>query len=202
MLAHLIIPNLLAFTFAIPTPNAPTTNDALPSTERWTIPRLNLHFMNGDTGIPGNQWPPELHFETTMSFDVFIPHSQETTTCTAAWPNGTFPTELFKCSTSPNQKTAFALSPYTGLGERKPELSFTLAVVNVVYTGPEDTGEAIYTGKVYVTANEPGVPTSYLTCLNGRPFDGMRCGLKGMMSVSGELGIDVVRNDIGAGYDG
>lgn len=40
----------------------------------------------------------------------------------------------------------------------------------------------IFAGEVAITANEPSQPTSYLTCLLGPPFDGLRCKLNGIMS--------------------
>jgi hypothetical protein len=40
----------------------------------------------------------------------------------------------------------------------------------------------VFAGQVAVTANEPSQPTSYLTCLLGPPFDGLRCNLDGVMS--------------------
>jgi hypothetical protein len=33
-------------------------------------------------------------------------------------------------------------------------------------------------GEVAITANEPTQPTSYLSCLLGAPFDGLRCNLR------------------------
>lgn len=42
-------------------------------------------------------------------------------------------------------------------------------------------------GEVVITANDPQEPSSYLTCLQGAPYDGLRCSIKGMMSVDNEL---------------
>lgn len=45
-------------------------------------------------------------------------------------------------------------------------------------------------GTVAITANEPSQPTSYLTCLLGPPFDGLRCKLNGVMSIRNDLVIE------------
>ena len=45
-------------------------------------------------------------------------------------------------------------------------------------------------GEVAITANDPHEPSSYLTCLLGPPFDGLRCKLHGMMSNHKELVIE------------
>ena len=38
--------------------------------------------------------------------------------------------------------------------------------------------QTITAGEVAITANEPSQPTSYLSCLLGAPFDGLRCNLR------------------------
>jgi hypothetical protein len=48
----------------------------------------------------------------------------------------------------------------------------------------------VFAGQVAVTANEPSQPTSYLTCLLGPPFDGLRCNLGGVMSNRKDLFIE------------
>jgi hypothetical protein len=48
----------------------------------------------------------------------------------------------------------------------------------------------VFAGQVAVTANEPSQPTSYLTCLLGPPFDGLRCSLDGVMSNRKDLFIE------------
>jgi hypothetical protein len=42
-------------------------------------------------------------------------------------------------------------------------------------------------GEIAITANNPSEPSSYLTCLLGRPYDGHRCEIKSYMSVRTEL---------------
>jgi hypothetical protein len=210
MLHQLLIPTLLALLHlaqAIPHPS--TRNDRPPQTERWLIPRLDLHFMTTDTGLPGGQWPPGTEFDTTISLDLILPLNHTIplspnfsfTNCSASWPNGSFPTAdmEFPCtSPSDRENVTFMLSPFTGRGERKPELSFTLGVLSRIdYNGTGSVGSAFYYGGVDVTANEPGVETSYLTCLLGRPYDGMRCGLKGVMSWREDLEVEVEGYSLG-----
>lgn len=43
-------------------------------------------------------------------------------------------------------------------------------------------GQSILQGDVAITANDSREPSSYLTCLLGPPFDGLRCSLMGVMS--------------------
>ena len=42
-------------------------------------------------------------------------------------------------------------------------------------------------GETPITANDLSEPSSYLTCLLGRPYDGHRCEIKSYMSVRTEL---------------
>ena len=46
-----------------------------------------------------------------------------------------------------------------------------------------------------ITANDPKEPSSYLTCLLGAPFDGLRCKIGGMMSVKKYLIIEAEKSD-------
>lgn len=48
-------------------------------------------------------------------------------------------------------------------------------------------GQSILQGEVAITANNPKEPSSYLTCLLGPPFEGLRCQLMGLMSNRKEL---------------
>jgi len=45
-------------------------------------------------------------------------------------------------------------------------------------------------GATAITANDPQEPSSYLTCLLGRPFDGLRCQIGSYMSVRKELVVE------------
>jgi len=51
--------------------------------------------------------------------------------------------------------------------------------------------QSVTTGEVAITVNDPKEPTSYLTCLMGAPFDGLRCKLHGPMSTHKELQVVV-----------
>jgi hypothetical protein len=59
-------------------------------------------------------------------------------------------------------------------------------------------------GDVTITANTPSESTSYLTCLLGPPYDGLRCEIGSYLSVDRELvvqGREVVGGKIGDGYE-
>ncbi|KAH7090560.1 hypothetical protein FB567DRAFT_626519 [Paraphoma chrysanthemicola] len=202
MLHHRPTPLLFLFRFAhtLPPPSL-STNNPTPYTERWLIPRMDLHFMTRDSGLPGGQWPPSALFDTTIFLGLILPWNHTvpqststfTTTCTASWPNGTFPsahTEFPCTSPTHRENITFSLSPYTGLGERKPELSFSLHVVSYI-DYDEGVVSVTYFGGVDVTANQPSEETSWLTCLLGRPLDGMRCRLNGVASKRGQLDVEV-----------
>ncbi|KAH7075579.1 hypothetical protein BKA63DRAFT_300978 [Paraphoma chrysanthemicola] len=202
MLHHHLTPLLFLFRLAhtLPQPSL-STDEPLPYTERWLIPRMDLHFMSRDSGLPGGRWPPSALFDTTISFDLVLPWNHTvpqststfTTTCTVSWPNGTFPsiyTEFPCTSPSSSEKITFSLSPYIGLGDRKAELSFSLYVVSYI-DYDEGVVSATYFGGVDVTANQPSQETSWFTCLLGRPLDGMRCGLNGVASKGGQLAFEV-----------
>ena len=51
-----------------------------------------------------------------------------------------------------------------------------------------------HAGSLPITANDAKEPSSYLTCLEGKPWDGLRCRIKSYMSVQNDLvveGVDV-----------
>jgi hypothetical protein len=201
MLTH-IIPTLLTFlhlTHALPT----TTNIKRESTianETWTIPRLDMHMMSTTTGLPGNTWPLSAYFNTTISFDILLPsHTSSpsnttiSTTCIASFPNGTLPTGLTYClAPSPTEALWFTMSPYTDLGPRRPELSFVLSLESAVGLYENNTmAERVWWGDKVITANDPSEESSFLTCLEGAPLDGLRCGIKSYLSVREELTLDI-----------
>jgi hypothetical protein len=70
----------LVLSLALPALSAPFPNG---STETWSIPTMNVHFMGRDTGIPGNQWPESSKFNTTLDFTLTLPSS--TVLCSANW---------------------------------------------------------------------------------------------------------------------
>ena len=42
-------------------------------------------------------------------------------------------------------------------------------------------------GSVFVTDDQPGVPGNYLSCLQGAPFDGVRCSIGGPIGGNGPI---------------
>jgi len=53
-----------------------------------------------------------------------------------------------------------------------------------------DGRATILNGATAITANDPQEPTSYLTCILGRPFDGLRCQIGSYLSVRKELVVE------------
>ena len=47
-------------------------------------------------------------------------------------------------------------------------------------------------GEIPITANDRSEASSYLTCLGGAQFDGLRCQIKSYLSVDNELVIEGV----------
>jgi hypothetical protein len=45
-------------------------------------------------------------------------------------------------------------------------------------------------GEIPITANDPSEKSSYLTCLGGAPYDGLRCNIGSYLSVRTELVIE------------
>ncbi|KAB2099892.1 hypothetical protein AG0111_0g12022 [Alternaria gaisen] len=156
--------------------NLPVLNTI--TTETWLIPRLDMHMMSIGTGIPGNpSWPEDSKFDSTINFDVMVPAATGLAkwNCQGAMANGTITERLIDCK-------------YDGLGERRAELSFSLWL----YRNKQDGDLLVPTssGHTAITANDAKEPTSYLTCLQGKPFDGLRCKIKSYLSVNKELVIE------------
>ncbi|KAF1851831.1 uncharacterized protein K460DRAFT_373745 [Cucurbitaria berberidis CBS 394.84] len=190
--------SLVALVSALPT----TTHSASASNgsvlaEQWLIPRLHMHIMSDGTGIPGNPpWPDGMRFNSTIDFDVLMLNytvnedgsapAPLALTCQASWRNGTLPDMYEGCTGSPaDEMVAFRMGEYTDLGDRRPELSFVLDMVRVRM---EDENRIYHlSGSIPITANDPYEPSSYLTCLLGPPYDGLRCAIKSYLSVDNEL---------------
>jgi hypothetical protein len=201
MFSSILTPTLLAFlqfTCAFPT-NHHTLKRQDPTTEKWRIPRLNMHMMSVHTGLPGDTWFPGTQFNSTIDFDLTLPsHDSQntstlTTTCAASFPNGTLPLGRTYCtSPSATETIFFELYAYTNLGPRRPELGFWLEVTSALNWDQEnESADTLYWGRKAITANDPGEPSSFLTCLEGRPFDGLRCSLGSYLSVREELVVSV-----------
>ncbi|KAF9698084.1 hypothetical protein EKO04_003468 [Ascochyta lentis] len=174
-----IIPLLTLPTTALPPPKAATPTPP----EQWSIPLLNMHMMTRYTGLPGNQpWPDSAKFPSTIDFDINMPHYQNAH-CHTTWANGTLPDDLAACN-GEGGRVRFRMKEYKALGTRRLELSFILQVFRVDRLFEQQT---ILMGEVAITANNASEPSSYLTCLSGAPFDGLRCSVGGLMSVQKEL---------------
>jgi hypothetical protein len=165
--------------------------------------------MSIHTGLPGDTWFPDKQFDSTIDFDILIPthtlpqntsaFQPNTTTCHASFPNGTLPLGRTYCtSASTTQAVYFELSSYTDLGLRRPELSFWLEVTSAE-EGTNSTAGVVHTGRKAITANDPSEPSSFLTCLEGGPFDGLRCEIGSYLSVREELVLDGEVVQVGGG---
>ncbi|KAF1829463.1 hypothetical protein BDW02DRAFT_536211 [Decorospora gaudefroyi] len=143
-----------------------------------------MHIMSASTGLPGNPpWPESRRFDSTIDFDIVLPGAAaQTWNCQTHFPNGTLPVGVAACTAPAGAvgSVAFGMEVYTGLGIRRPELSFVLGVERGV-------AEEQLSGEVIITANDPSESSSYLTCLGGAPFDGLRCQIGSYLSVRSEL---------------
>ncbi|KAF2796891.1 hypothetical protein K505DRAFT_270598 [Melanomma pulvis-pyrius CBS 109.77] len=160
-----------------------------------------MHYMMEErySGVPDG-WPDWAKFPSTIDFDIVLPSG--TRNCQASWPNGTLPEGEFECTRAGDGKkavqaeekrgngpiqegqTLFSMTRWFGLGERRPEMSYVLGVRE----GRQ--GNVTYSGAQCVTANTNSEPTSYMTCMLGRPLDGERCHIRSYMSVDRDLVIE------------
>jgi hypothetical protein len=101
-------------TLAVAVLSAPLTTR---STETWSIPTMDVHFMGRDTGIPGNTWPEDRKFNTTLDFTVIFPTFERQ--CSANWIYQQVPTTTQSCGDgvtfqlSPTPAGAFSDSTWT-----------------------------------------------------------------------------------------
>jgi hypothetical protein len=211
----------------------PLSSRQIPTTaaETWHIPRLNMHMMSVNTGIPGNgPWPEDSKFNSTIDFDVLVPEAavgMAKWNCQGEMKNGTLMEGVVECMRDGDSgggedgEVAFGMQPYTAVGERRAELSFwlwvyragyvsavlvcslipflshtstyPLAHTNVFilcYRSNGASGTGVLQGATAITANDLQEPSSYLTCLLGRPFDGLRCDIGSYLSVRTELVVE------------
>jgi hypothetical protein len=136
----LTILSLLTSTLALPTTNTPSLAARQVSAEKWSIPRMQMHMMSKDTGIPGNTWPDSAKFNSSIDFDVVIPDHASSdmlkVNCQAQFANYTLPVGNVVCVPVVAEgqvvdgfgSVEFGMSLYEGLGPRRPELSFVLHV--------------------------------------------------------------------------
>ncbi|KAH5305196.1 hypothetical protein HBI23_182400 [Parastagonospora nodorum] len=182
----------------------PTTTNGIGPEETWTIPRLDMHMMSSNTGLPGNTWPPSAHFNSTISFDVTMPvhnltfpsnpSNNITTTCTASFANGTLPSGRNFCNPpGPTEILWFEMSTIDGLGPRRPELAFSLHFHGALEWDGGRVAMTWFDGYRHITANNASEESGFLTCLEGRPLDGLRCGIGSYLSRREALTVNVVR---------
>ncbi|KAJ4991102.1 hypothetical protein SVAN01_03452 [Stagonosporopsis vannaccii] len=181
-LAALALAILTVSTRAFPTSTSSSLNSHA-NTEAWSIPSMELHMMTRLSGLPGDgEWPESTKYPSTIDFNIKMPDNH-ILHCYNSFANGTLPDDLAACS-GEGSGVRFRMTEYTALGPRRKELSFVLEFFKVERRGGEQN---ITTGEVAITANDSKEPTSYLTCLLGAPFDGLRCKLHGLMSTHREL---------------
>jgi hypothetical protein len=94
----------LVLALALPALSAPVSNG---STETWSIPTMNVHLMGRDTGIPGNEWPENRKFNTTLDFTLALPSS--TVQCSANWVYQQVSTDEWTCGNATD--VTFHLGP-------------------------------------------------------------------------------------------
>ncbi|KAI4680530.1 hypothetical protein J4E81_010211 [Alternaria sp. BMP 2799] len=192
------LPLLISLTTALPAilPHPLHARDtSLAAEQTWHIPRLDMHMMSTSTGIPGNgPWPEGSKFDSTIDFDVLVPEEAPLPAskwnCKGTMKNGTIIEDVVSCVDGKGGvgDVSFGMTEYEAVGERRAELSFWLWVYRV---GEGSDGRAtILNGATAITANDPQEPTSYLTCLLGRPFDGLRCQIGSYLSVRKELVVE------------
>ncbi|KAF2829787.1 hypothetical protein CC86DRAFT_453357 [Ophiobolus disseminans] len=175
--------------------------------EIWTIPRLDMHILSPQTNAPGNPpWSDPPPFQSSIDLDVTLPHhvldgphysDPVTVNCKTEFPNGTFPgsqDRLYCDPPSSEEVLEFSLKALTR-EHRRPEMAFELVLTSIYGLDENGYAQAIWSGSVGVTANDPGKPTGYLKSVGGAPWDGLRCGLKGGMSKKEDLRVDVARAD-------
>lgn len=85
---------LLSMTLALPALSAPLL--ATRATESWSIPTMDVHLMGRDTGIPGNTWPENRKFNTTLDFTLVLSSSE--VQCSANWKYQEVSTAVWPCS--------------------------------------------------------------------------------------------------------
>lgn len=94
---------------------------------------MQLHMMTRHSGLPGGgDWPSGSSYPSTIDFDVNMPDL--TVHCHNEFANGTLPDDIAACS-GEGDKVSFSMRFYTGLGRRRPELSFVLEVFRVEKVG-------------------------------------------------------------------
>lgn len=76
---------------------------------------------------------------------------------------------------------------------RRPELAFSLQFHGALGWDGGFVAMTWFDGHRRVTANNASEESGFLTCLEGRPLDGLRCGIGSYLSRREELTVDIVR---------
>ncbi|KAF1978001.1 hypothetical protein BU23DRAFT_550122 [Bimuria novae-zelandiae CBS 107.79] len=161
--------------------------------QTWKVTRLDYHYMTEWPGFgpPHTEWPEGRKFNSTISLDVQIPDelapgSNWVYKCDMNWEHSVLPGISADCIPQSIHKhvhdnVAFFVEPWQIPGKDLPpgspaEMPFSLTIQKTSVT--QSWGPARrWLGNVTISCDDPGSPSSYLTCLTGPPFDGMRCKL-------------------------
>ncbi|KAL5117875.1 hypothetical protein ACEQ8H_004193 [Pleosporales sp. CAS-2024a] len=135
---------------------------------------MKVHFMGRDTGIPGNTWPDSAKFNTTLDFTLDLPDSQ--VQCSANWTYQAISTAVWSCT---DNTITFQLSP-TPDGALA-DAQWTLTITETA------AGDIRHIASKVIENNSPGTPDSYLSCMGGPPYDGIRCSLNGWAGQPGPI---------------
>lgn len=76
---------------------------------------------------------------------------------------------------------------------RRPELAFSLHFHGALDWDGGRTAMTWFDGFREITANNASAESGFLTCLEGRPLDGLRCRIGSYLSRREELTVSVVR---------
>ncbi|KAF2201693.1 hypothetical protein GQ43DRAFT_370825 [Delitschia confertaspora ATCC 74209] len=180
---------LLLSTLSLALPHTRPSRDITTQevSQTWTITSMNMHFMGSNTGLPGNTWPDDKKFDTTLDFTISFPDTTSTK-CSTSWKYTSVPLDM-AVACEAESGVAFVLTE--GMGGKTSEANWGLGVRKVVsdrkqmLTVKISSSESTSTYQsqtVFVTNNDPSNANSYLTCLGGAPYDGVRCNLGGMLS--------------------
>ena len=133
------------------------------------IPTMNIQGP-GPTGIPGGGTAPA---NVTISFTLEDPNTGTNTTCSATYLPADYPQSYIPCA---DPSVAFKF---------EPPYNFATFTLDVRHTYVSDQLETSAYGGIYIVGNgTPGQPDNYLTCVEGAPFDGIRCHISGSAPIS------------------
>ncbi|KAF2447230.1 hypothetical protein P171DRAFT_483278 [Karstenula rhodostoma CBS 690.94] len=144
-------------------------------------------------------WPASAVFNTTLSFDVSIPRANASNgswhaVCELSWDRTTRPEPYAECVEvevgGDEAKRGIGMGGVyftvekwnaTGGGDAVVQMPFILKMWRFTIDAEITLWEMF--GNATISCDDPGSPTSYLTCMMGRPLDGMRCKLHSLNNV-------------------